>query len=388
MVKKKDGQYFENRKRRYRKIAITIIISLLIISALAIMFIIYQLNNINYSDFKVMESIERSDNTSTYYTNYNGGILRYSKDGATFMNLQGESIWNSTYGMNAPISDVCDEYVVISDFGNKKLELFNGSGHITSLEVLYPIIKAEIASQGVVAVLMDGGNVNHIQLFSSTGQNLTESRTTVEKHGFAVDFSISDDGRKLVTSYISINAGLIQSKITFYNFGPVGQNYESKVVGGFDYGQTLAPKVEFVDSDNVVVFGDDKFSIYKMEEIPNITFEETFQTEIKSIDYNENNIGIIQKNIDGDDKYLLTVYDLKGDKVLIKEISYNYEYFSLINKELIFRSNKELNVVRLNGKEKINYSFDKDVDYVFPMPLKDEYLIIDQSNIYKIKLVK
>ena len=65
---------------------------------------------------------------------------------------------------------------------------------------------------------------------------------------------MSDDGQRLVTTYISISKGLIQSKITFYNFGMVGQNYEDKIVAGFDYGQTLVSKVEFINKDTVCIF--------------------------------------------------------------------------------------------------------------------------------------
>ena len=211
------------------------------------------------------------------------------------MDFKGNSIWNSTYDMHNPIVDTCGEYVVISDKGNKSLELINEAGHVNSLEVLYPIIKAEVANQGVIAVLMDGGDENYTQFFSPTGKNLVDSRTIVEEHGFPVDFSLSRDGQKFVTSYISINGGLVQSKVTFYNFGAVGQNYEAKIVGGFDYGQTLISKVEFINNDTVCVFGDDKFNIYNMEEIPKLIFEEPFETEVKSISFNEDYIGIIKR---------------------------------------------------------------------------------------------
>ncbi len=389
ILEKKNSQYFANRKRRYRKIITTIIISIIIIVIAMVLFLICQLNNIEYTDYTVTQSIERKDSAYTQYINYNEGLLRYSKDGAMYINRQGEFIWNSTYDMHNPIPDISGEYIVISDLGNKNIEVFNKSGHVISLEVLYPIMKVEVASQGVVAVLMDGGDVNYIQLYSTTGQNLIDSRTTVEKNGFAVDFSMSNDGNKLVTSYISINDGLIQSKVTFYNFGRVGQNYEARIVGGFDYGQTLVSKVEFINNNTIVAFGDDKFSIYKMEEIPELIYEEAFQTEIKSIAYNDKYIGIIQKNnSDSEGRYLLTVYNEEGNKVLNEEISYNYNQFKIANGDIIFNSNTDLNILRINGKAKINATFDNGLKYAFPMGLKDEYLIVDQSSINKVKLVK
>ncbi|NLJ90310.1 MAG: hypothetical protein GX323_05355 [Clostridiales bacterium] len=388
IVEKKNAQYFENRKRRYKKIVASVIIFMLIIAISIALFIIYQLNNITYSSYITAASLERQDGVYTKYASFNDGVVRYSKDGAMYIDTSGNSIWNSTYDMNNPISDGNLDYFIISDVGYNKIELFNRSGHVKSLEVLYPIIKAEVANQGVVSVLMDGGDVNYIKLFSQTGQTLIDSRTTIEKNGFAVDFSMSDDGEKLVTSYISISNGLMQSKITFYNFGMVGQNYEDKIVAGFDYGQTLVSKVEFLNNDTVCIFGDDKLSIYSMEEIPKLIHEETFQTEVKSIAYSDEYIGIIQKNPEGDERYLLSVYNKEGHRVLGEEVSYYYEDFKISKNELIFRSSTEVNILRLNGKEKFNYSFDRNIDEVFSTPLKDEYLIFDQININRIKLVK
>lgn len=387
-LEKKDRQYFENRKHRYKRMLTFLILSLLIIAAFAIAFFIYQQKNIYYTDYILIDSTERSDGSYTNYLSYNKGILRYSKDGAMAMDFKGNSVWNSTYDMHNPMVDICGEYVVISDKGNKSLELINEAGHVKSLEVLYPIIKAEVANQGVVAVIMDGGDENYIQFFSPTGKNLVDSRTIVEEDGFPVDFSLSRDGQKFVTSYISISAGLIQSKVTFYNFGAVGQNYEARVVGGFDYGQTLISKVEFINNDTVCVFGDDKFSIYDMEEIPKLTFEEPFETEVKSISFDEDHIGIIKKRIEGNGQYNLKVYDRQGDTILNEDIRYNYNKFSINKEELVFFSDTELNILRLKGKEKFNTTFEQHISHVFPMTFQDEYLIIDNSKISRIKLIK
>ncbi len=388
IVEKKDSQYFENRKRRHRRIIGTIVLSIIIVAVVAILFLIYQLNNITYSNYIITDSVERTDGAYTDYINYKDGIVRYSKDGAMFIDIHGDSIWNSTYDMNNPTPNIADDYLIISDVGNKRIELFNATGHINSLEVIYPIIKAEVASQGVVSVLMDGEDVNYLQVFSSTGQTLIDSRTTIEQNGFAVDFSMSDDGQRLVTTYISISKGLIQSKITFYNFGMVGQNYEDKIVAGFDYGQTLVSKVEFINKDTVCIFGDDKFSIYSMEEIPKLLYEETFNAEVKSIAYSDEYIAIIQKNMEGEGRYLLSVYNRTGEKILLKEVSYYYDDFKIYNDELIFKSSTDINILRLNGKEKFNYSFDKTIDNIISTPLKEEYLLFEQANINRIKLIK
>lgn len=388
VIEKRNTKHFENRKRRYKRMIASLVVGLLITALIVTAFIIYKLNNIYYRDFIIKESSEKNDSTHADYEIYNKGFLRYSKDGAMAIDFQGNSIWNTTYEMNKPDVDISGEYVIISDKGNRSLELINGSGHVNSIQVLHPIIKAEVASQGVIAVLMDGGDVNYIQLFSATGKELVDARTSVEKNGFPVDFSYSKDGKKLVTSYISINNGLIQSKVTFYNFGAVGQNYEAKVVGGFDYGQTLISKVEFINNDSVCLFGDDKFSIYSMKETPKLIYEKSFESEVKSVAYNENYIGVISKKLDGNGQYQLRIYNDKGKEILVKDISYNYNYFKIVKDEIILYSETELNILRTNGNEKLNITFEQHISYVFPLALKDEYLLVNNSKTNKIKLIK
>ena len=112
ILEKKNSQYFANRKRRYRKIITTIIISIIIIVIAMVLFLICQLNNIEYTDYTVTQSIERKDSAYTQYINYNEGLLRYSKDGAMYINRQGEFIWNSTYDMHNPIPDISGEYKI------------------------------------------------------------------------------------------------------------------------------------------------------------------------------------------------------------------------------------------------------------------------------------
>lgn len=74
--------------------------------------------------------------------------------------------------------------------------------------------------------------------------------------------------------------------------------------------------------------------------------------------------------------------------MLDEDISYNYSKFDIVKEELIFFSDTELNILRLKGKEKFNTTFDQYISYVFPMTFQDEYLIIDNSNVKRIKLVK
>jgi len=164
--------------------------------------------------------------------------------------------------MKDPQVSVNGGYVSVSDRGSKQLNIYGPKGLESSNEMNYPIIKSVIASQGVTAVLLSGTGENHINYYvKEGGKEIVNRRTTEKEDGFPVDISISKDGTKLVTSYVFFSKGELSNKITFFNFGGVGDSYIYKVVGADDYGTTLIPDVEFVNNNTVCAFGDDKFTI-------------------------------------------------------------------------------------------------------------------------------
>ena len=387
-LEKHDLRSYELRKRKHKQLVTIIIIVSIIIVIGIIIFAVNLILHKNYTSYQVIHKTERSDSSSAKYDRYKTGVLRYSRDGAMAMDGAGNLLWNGTFEMKDPIADVCDKYVAISDRGYKSLEVFNGEGGMTTINVPNPIIKTEIANQGVTAVLMDGEEVNYIGIYSEDGEELVSTRTVNEKDGFPVDLSLSDDGRKLVTSYLSISSGKVQSKITFYNFGGVGQNYVDNIVGGFDYGQTIIPNIEFINNNTVCAFGDNRFSLYSMNQTPKVVYEETFKSEIKSIFHSDKYVGFVLNNSDKEDKYRILLYDLQGKVILNKAINYNYDNIYVSEDEIILYSNLEWIILHNDGEEKFHYTFDSDISYILPVNNMDKYIIIDNQNIEEVKLTE
>ncbi len=385
-LEKHELRSYELRKRKHKQL-ITILIVIMVIAAIGVIyFAVNLILHKNYTSYQVIHKTERSDSSSAKYDRYETGILRYSRDGAMAMDGAGNLLWNGTFEMRDPIANVCDKYAVISDRGYKTLQIFNGDGGMTTVNVPNAIIKSEIANQGVVAVLMDGDNVNYVELYSVDGEALVGTRTSNEKDGFPIDLSLSDDGRKMATSYLSVNGGKVQSKITFYNFGGVGQNYIDNVVGGYDYGQSIVPNIEFVNNNTVCAFGDDRFSLYSIDQTPKVIYEETFKSEIKSIFHSNKYVGFVLDSGDNNNKYRILLYDLKGKIVLDKNINYDYDNISLSGEEIILYSNLEWVIIRTDGKEKFHYKFENDISYILPVNNTDKYIIIDNLNMEEVKL--
>lgn len=377
---------YELRKRRQKQIItiITIVVVLVVIGFLYIAVNAYL--HKDYTSYQVIHKVERKDSSSARYVQYGSGVIRYSRDGAMAMDSAGNLIWNGTFQMKDPILDVCDKYAVISDRGYKTLQIFNGEGKMTTIDVPNSIIKSKIANQGVTAVLMDGDNTNYLSIYDEEGTVLVNRRTVNKKDGFPLDIAISKDGRKLVTGYLSFNDGKVHSVLTFYNFGGVGQNFIDKIVGIVDFGQTIVPRIEFLNNNTFCAFSDNSFRLYSIEETPKEIYKETFKSDIKSILYSSKYAGFVLNNGEGSEKYRLVIYDLKGNVILDKNISYEYDTIYIAGEEIILYSDQEWIILTTGGQEKFHYSFESGISYIMPVNHIDRYIIIDNVNMEEVKL--
>lgn len=387
-IEKRELRSFEMRKQKHKQRIVIIAIVIVLIACAIGTFVIYQILNKKYTSYQVIHTIDRTDSSSAKYLSYGSGVLRYSRDGAMAMDGAGNLLWNGTYEMNDPIIDICEKYVAVSDRGYETVQLYNGEGGATTIKVNNPIIKTEVANQGVVAVLMDGKDVNHIEFYSAEGEYLAGIRTVAADDGYPIDMSLSDDGKKLVTSYISINNGTIQNKVAFYNFGEVGKNYIGNVVGGYSYKNTLIPNVQFVNNNTVCAFGDNKFAIYSMKEIPELKCEVNLQSKVKSVFHNEKYIGFVLENKKGDNKYRILTYDFEGKVKLDKTTNTDYVNISLSGDELILYSNTEWTIWRMNGEEKLKYTFGSNISYILPVDNLEKYIVIDDLKMKEVKLIE
>lgn len=371
------------RKKHIRVILIVLLILLgITIAVIAFKFILQK----KYSSYQVINTIEREDSTSAKYLSYQDGVLRYSRDGAMAMDTTGNMLWNGTYQMKDPILDISGKFVAIADRGYKTVDIFDGEGGMNTVEVLSPIIDVKVANQGVIAVLMEGKETNYVYVYDKEGTELVRNRTVASKDGFPIDIALSEDGRKLVTSYVAINSGEVQSKLTFYNYGKVGKNYEDRTVGAYDYGKTIIANLEFLDNDTICAFGDDKFSIYSMKEIPKLVYEEKVTSEIRSILFNNQYMGFVLDNPEGEQQYKVLLYDVKGKKVLDKNMNFNYENIYLSGNHIIMYTNLEWMIWETDGDEILRYTFDKNVNYILPGTSERKFIIINDMKIQEIQL--
>ncbi|WP_455717119.1 DUF5711 family protein [Anaerosporobacter sp.] len=386
---KEDASVFENKMKQYRQRR-AIIIALVCIAVLAVGF--YFLNRFltkNYNSYEVLNSKAREDSNTVQYMSYNNKLIKYSRDGISALSADGKVLWNASYDMQNPKAVICEGYVAVADIGGKQAYSFDSKGTTYTLTTTLPIIDVCISRQGVLCVTVEGDDYNQILLYdSATGTKLVGKQTAVQDNGYPIDVVMSNDAKKMVCSYVRVENGVLETDIGFYNYTKVGDNYEDHLVGAIPFQQTVVHDIVFLGSNTVLLCSDKGFSIYEILEIPREIATVTFDTEIKSMFYTNEYFGFISENSDEEGKRQLLLYNLKGKKVLTKNITFDYESVQMSGKDIIFNSETEIRIIETDGNLKFKYTLKTPIVSIMPSNDKDEYILINDQNIDHIKLVE
>lgn len=382
-------RYKEHKKKKKQMKRILIIGTITMCICLIIINIFYQMNR-TYRGYRVVKSTERSDSNSVTYISYGENFLKYSKDGATGFRANGEILWSGSYEMKNPLAATCDNFVAIADIGGRDVYIFNGSDTGTYMKMDAPIEQISVAKQGVFAVVLkkDGeADINIYDPYNVAEQLKVSISTSTDNDGFPVAIALSKDGQKLVTSYINVQKGVLESSLNFYNFDSVGKNSVDRIVGSRPLEQQVVVDIDFLTNNTICAYTKEGVQLYYMQETPQDVAVIDIKNSIKSVSRNSKYIAVLTEETNNVEvPYKLHVYDTKGKKILEKEITYMYDSVEMGEKEVILYSNREVHIIRLNGKEKFNCQLASSASYFFAITGTDKYLLIDGDSLKQIRL--
>ncbi|MDY3908362.1 MAG: DUF5711 family protein [Eubacterium sp.] len=385
-IREKYRSEIEDRKKTRWMIAI--VVSILVVGIGIVIAVSYYYNNRCFNSCRVESQVQRNDSNSVSYRYFRGDFLKYSRNGISAVDSAGKSLWNGGYEMKQPQVDTCEEYVSVADVMGKQVYVYNGLDEGTSIETALPVVRAKVSEKGIVAALVQDSDSNVLNIYnpySSADGLLVEIPTNVSEEGYPLDFDISPDGNSVVTSYLSVSGVAVENKISFYNFTAVGQD-KNTLVGGKSFGDKMISCVEFLGEDTVAVFHENGFSLFTQMKQPVLLFEKEFEEDIRSIAYDEDYIAVVTGNSGKEEKQILRLFSLKGKEIFNRPISFDYSKMELYEDEIIFSGNHHCNIVRLNGRDKLDCEFEDVVEGVFPTENGSIYTLIDAAAIKQVKL--
>lgn len=311
-------------------------------------------------------------------------LFAYGHDGAKGIRPDGNVAWEMSYQLDNPELVWCKDVASVADIGGKSVYIVAENGIPYNYNVVYPIVKHAVARQGVTAVLLDNGTEDYIQLYDINGALRVDINTKTKTDGIPVDIALSEDGKKLVTLYITFQAESMICKVTFYNADEVGKNYINNIVGQKSYEENrLVYEIGFLNESVLYVLLEDGFALYRMTEVPELICEKQLPDEIVDVACVEKGIYIITESTEKG--RVLTFYDETGEeKKSLKEVP-EYEVMQASSEEIVFFSPHSMTVYRANGTVKFQDVFHQSIDAVF-VAGKNRYFLLNAGGVQTIKL--
>lgn len=374
-----EQQNKEKRKLKMNRMQWTIAAGVLILAVVLVYALVK--NNKVASSYEVVTSMSRGDDTSVYYRMMRKGMVKYSKDGVAMTNKSGTVLWNQTYEMASPTMTSAGDYVAVGDIGANTIYIFNEYGQLGHVSTDVPIQEIQISEQGVVAAVLSDTSSNYINLYDKQGNSLGSIKASLENTGYPLAIALSPDASKLAVSYLIVNSGSMQSRIVFYDFSDVEGDHllDTQELEG------LYPKAAFLDSREVVLFGEKGFVLYQPDS-KKIETQENFESEINSVFCTDQKLGFIFKNEDDNGKYRMEIYNKAGKKSSTYYFDLDYSGLTADDDEVILYNDEEMLIYQMGGRVRFRGTFNTAVTGVMPSWEDGLYWLIDDQSLREIRI--
>ena len=338
--------------------------------------------------YSVLSSVERSDDAATSYVRLDNRTLKCNPNGVTCVNDSNEVQWNVTFTLQNPIVDVCGSTVVVGDQRGQDVYVFNKEGQIGHFEVEYTLTKVRVAAQGVVAAVLEDGDITYVNVYDSSGTLLVKSKTTMNENGYPLDIDISADGQKLAVSYLTMDNKDVKTNIVFYNFSAVGQSAADYQVNSVEYEAAVAPAVHFLSGSYAVACRDDGLTFFSGRQVPEQRAEITVEQEIISIFHSDDYVGIITANEDEahKNKYKMQIYRADGSRCGTGYFDMDYTDVVAEEGEIILYGTHDIEIYSTGGRKKASVEYEKQISGMIKLGGFHKYQVLTPVSTDKIRL--
>ena len=341
----------------------------------------------SFDDYEVREAIERKSSATTQYQMFDDCLLEYSSDGITCIGSDNEIIWNQSFEMTSPKVQICGGYLVVYDAVGTKILILTKSGLEKRIEVTSPIQTVCIASQGTIAVLMKENQESQVKLYDKKGNELANGKFYGDKGGFPIDIALSYDGTKLAVDMVDVTKGQVNTTISFYNFGSVGQSEIDNNVGTYTFEGVLVPTIDYVSNSRMIAMGTGKLLVFDGSQKPELSKTIEFEEEILSFFYNEKYVGVVYDNVEVENSWRIKVVDMRGITIMENDTSIPYDTIEFLsNKEICVSNSTRCEIFTIHSIKKFEYEFDKELCKVFARNGRQDYTFIFKDTIEEVRL--
>ena len=143
-VTEKEIQEELARRKRKKQKKIGIVIAVIAIAAI----LVYLLINLQaYSIVRVSDTYVGEGAADKNYGQFLDGVLKYSKDGISYLNQSGKEKWNQSYQIKNPMIDVSDKSAAVADKEGNDILILLEDGLKGEVHTTMPIEKVSVSEQ-------------------------------------------------------------------------------------------------------------------------------------------------------------------------------------------------------------------------------------------------
>lgn len=386
LIKSESEETFLEKLKKHRLTMLyRLLLFVLICGAIVALFII-QYKNKTYTDYDVTRSTGRTAVSGAKDIRLGNYILTYSKDGAHCSDASGNVLWDQTYEMQSPIVSVCGSVTAIGDYNGRNIYIYNAEKQLGTITTNLPVRNLCVAANGVVAAVLEDRDVTWIYVYNTSGEVLVSFHTKMQNTGYPVSVSLSPNALLCAISYIYVDAGVVKSRVAFYNFDEYGQNQIDNLVGGYNYPDTVVPYVQFMNNTCVFAVCDDSIVFFKGSQIPEFLSGHYFDAEIRGVYHNDSYAGVVFYNAMGNTRYRMEIYNNAGEHVKTQEFDLDYTDILFDKDTYIIYNEEECIIMSMSGVEKYNGSFKKAVRLLVPTNGNYRYTLATRDSVDVIQM--
>lgn len=357
-------------------------------SILAVSIGIYLLINLQtYTSVRTVDTYPVSGAASNEYKQFADGVLKYSRDGISYLDQKGSEVWNQPYQIQNPVVDVNETSGAVADKGGNAILVFNEEGLRGEIETDLPIERISVSEQGIVSVILIDESSSQILCYDAAGNILVEHKTSVNGTGYPMDAALSPDGEILQMLYLYTQDGTITSRVAYYNFGQEGESETDHQVTEQEYKDVVMADGFFMNQSVSAAVGDNMLTVFRGKSVPEEAVKVEIDKEIKSVFHSQKYIGMILKN-EGKEGYELRLYNDRGQMAMSEDFSGDYSNVKICGSQVIMYDGKNCSIFTRGGIQKFEGEMNSNILEIFPVAGVNKYIVMNENGMEVVRLVK
>lgn len=128
LMEPSDIERRKKKRRKHRRIRLKKVTTAAILASMVLLGTYLLLTNHLYHTVYETASYKRETSNNNRYAAFRNGIIRYSKNGVTYLNRRNEVIWIQPAQFQNPVIDISGQTFAVADSGGNSVQVFTEEG--------------------------------------------------------------------------------------------------------------------------------------------------------------------------------------------------------------------------------------------------------------------